>query len=61
MGCLWNYVLQSNPTAPFRGHPQTLPELPWNLTRGLGGKEAVTDSTACPQLLIVFDFKFDYA
>jgi len=65
MGCWWNFVLQRKPTAVFRGQPQTLPELPWNLTRDLGGKEDVTDSptygTAYPQWLIVFDFKFDYA
>jgi hypothetical protein len=65
MGCWWNDVLQSKPTAAFRGQPQTQPELPSNLTRGIGGKEGVTDSptygTVCPQLLIVFDFKFDYA
>jgi hypothetical protein len=60
MGCWWNDVLRSNPTAPFRGQPQTLPEPPWNLTRRLGGKEVVTDSTTCPQRLIVLDFKFDY-
>ena len=45
MGCWWNDVLQSKPTAAFRGQPQTLPELPWNLTRGRGGKEVVTART----------------